>query len=121
MAIDANVINIRPTKKQVQVKIPDGSKIQSTHERDIDWPGLPASAKSAHIIPKLKQQSLLSIVKICKAGCKIIFQQKICIVLFNNKVLMYGTICPRTNLWLVPLKMQNWITKQNKKMTLTTQ
>ena len=94
MAVDANLINIRPTTKQLQVKIPDGSKIQSTHECDIDWFNLPVLAKSEHIIPKLQQQSLLSVVKICKAGYKITIQHSICIVIYNNKISIYGTRCP---------------------------
>ena len=46
--------------------------MQSTHKCEMDWPMLPLSERKAHIIPKLAQQSLLSVVKLCAAGCRVI-------------------------------------------------
>ena len=59
IAVNANVTNIRPTTNPLNIIIPDGNTMKSTHECDINWPDLPAVALTAHIIPQLKQQSLL--------------------------------------------------------------
>ena len=46
--------------------------MQSTHDGALDIPGLPPSARYAHVIPGIKY-SLLSIVRLCNAGCEIVF------------------------------------------------
>ena len=73
MAVQAQVKNTVPTTNKINAIITDGTNMQSTHECEIDWPKLPLNARQAHIIPKLAQQSLLSVVKLCAAGCKGIF------------------------------------------------
>ena len=108
MSVHAHVENIRPTKNPLKVVIPDGSKMESTHECDIAWPALPKNATTGHIIPQLTQQSLLSVVKLCDAGCTVTFKHESCIISYNEKIVMYGIKCPRTRLWLVPLNMQQW-------------
>jgi hypothetical protein len=75
----------------------------STHQCDIGWPFSPPKARTAHIIPNLSQQSLLSIVKLCNQGCTVMFKHKCCIIIDGGQIVMYGTKCPRTGLWLVPL------------------
>ena len=49
-----------------------------------------------HIVPKLAQQSLLSVVKLRNAGCSVIFEDDCYIVMYNRKIVMYGTKCPKT-------------------------
>ena len=105
-AITAKVTNVRPTQNPINVVIPDGNKITSTHKCDINWPNMPKNAISGHIVPKLAQQSLLSVVKLCNAGCSVIFEHDCCIVMYNGKIVLYGTKCPKTGLWLVPLRMK---------------
>lgn len=73
MSVSATVNNVRPTTNKLDIIIPDGSKMQSTHKCDIDRPFLPAQAQTAHIIPQLSNQSLLLVVKLCDAGCKVVF------------------------------------------------
>ena len=73
VAPNAEVQNIRPTDNVFKLKFPNVDHIRSTHQCNIDWPDLPENAKKAHIIPQLQQQSLLSVLKLCDAGCKVTF------------------------------------------------
>ena len=50
----------------------NGEQVQSTHDGALDIPGLPPGARYAHVIPGIKN-SLLSIVRLCNAGCEIVF------------------------------------------------
>ena len=79
----------------------------SSEECDIDWPVLPPEAKSGHILPSLKNHALISVVKLCDAGCEVVFKHNCCLVIYNKKVIMYGVRCPRSHLWLVPLAITN--------------
>ena len=50
----AKVLNINPTNTPIHVTIPDGITISSTHDCNLDWPGLSETATAGHIIPRLK-------------------------------------------------------------------
>ena len=109
----------RPTSNPITVVIPDGRKMKSTEEGDADWPSLPENARSGHIIPSIKSYALISVVKLCDAGCEVIFRHNCCLVLYNNKIVLYGVRCPRTRLWMVPLT-QKQSTTSNKNNTVFT-
>ena len=53
MVEGAPVINKQPAKKPIQIMMPDGSKIQSTHTCNLDIPWLPHAMTEAHIVPGL--------------------------------------------------------------------
>ena len=74
MVVQAKVKNVKPTTNHLKVIIPDDKGMKSTHECEINWPDVPIYAKMAHIIPQLAHQSLLSMVKLCTAGCTVIFK-----------------------------------------------
>ena len=107
IAVNAKVKNVRLTNNPLNIIIPDGNTMTSTHVCNIDWPSLPKCATEAHIIPQLKNQSLLSVVKLCDAGCDITFLGNECTIQYNGKTVLEGIKCPRTNLWLVPLDELN--------------
>ena len=73
ISIEAEVNNKRPAMNPLTVMIPDGSILQTTHECDINWPCLPQSARIGHILPGLKNKTLLSVVQLCAAGCTVLF------------------------------------------------
>ena len=73
MVVQDQVNNIVPNTNQLNVIIPDGNDMNSKYECEINWPRLPLQVRKAHIIPKLAQQSLLSVVKLCASGYKVIF------------------------------------------------
>ena len=107
LAITSQVKNKRKATNPISVVQPDGNNMISTEECDLDWPELPAEARTGHILQNLKNYALISVVKLCDAGCNVIFQHDCCLVIYNNKIIMYGTRCPRTKLWMVPLSLRN--------------
>jgi hypothetical protein len=69
--------NIHVAKKPIHISLPDGKKILSTHICDVDILGLPHKL-IGHIVPYMKMASLLGIRVLCKAGCKVIFEDEKC-------------------------------------------
>ena len=66
--------NIRPTTNPIRLKAAEGSYLETTHEGEIDMPGLPAAARKAHICPQLANTSLISIKTLVDAGCEVLFR-----------------------------------------------
>ena len=65
----APAISIRRTENPISISQPDGGKLESTHECEIDNPQLPQAARKAHIVPGLAHTSLVSIKMLIDAGC----------------------------------------------------
>jgi len=84
--------NKRPAIKPLTINLP----IKSTHICDIDIPGLPTTL-TGHIVPNLAIASLFGIRVLCKAGCKVLFDDDKCDV-FIKASLSYVVIkiCPQT-------------------------
>jgi hypothetical protein len=98
----AAVDNKRIVVSPLTIYLPDGKKIQSTHVCDINIPGLPTTL-TGHIVPPLTIASLIGIRPLCNAGCKVIFDNKKCDVIFNRKVILRGFKDPSTDLWTLPI------------------
>ncbi len=56
--------------------------------------------------------SLIGIRKLCKAGCKVVFDNKKCEVCYENKIILRGYKDLTTDLWTLPII--------NKEITKTT-
>jgi hypothetical protein len=69
--------NICVAMKPIHISLPDGKKIVSTHICDVDIPGLPHKL-IGHIFPNMKMVSLLGTCILCKAGCKVNFDDEKC-------------------------------------------
>jgi hypothetical protein len=80
-----DVENKRLATKPLTVNLPDGRKIKSTHVCNIDIPGLPI-ALTGHIILDLKIALLFGICPLCKVGCKVIFENEQCDVVYEGRV-----------------------------------
>jgi hypothetical protein len=93
--------NICVACNPINISLPDGKRITSTHTCDIIIPGLPQTLVR-HIIPEMKMASLLRIRILCKAGCEVIFDNEKCWVTFNGKTIMTGSKDPTSNLWTLP-------------------
>ena len=108
------IINIKQTDKPISVQLPDNHHIKSTHTGNLDIPSLPLEATEAHLFPDLGATSLLSIGKLCDAGCEAKFRATDCIITFMGDVILKGTRNHTTtnNLWQVATTKQNE-TKQN--------
>jgi hypothetical protein len=102
---DCPVTNIHPTSTGINVTIPDGSNITSSHTALLRLPPtLPLGARIAHIFPGLKSGSLISIGQLCDHGCTAFFDAKQLRISYNNEIIMTGFRSVDTNnLWLLQL------------------
>lgn len=73
--VDAPCKNKQPTLHPITVELPNGSTIQSTHTAELTIEGIPHQASTADILPGLHRHSLLSVAKLCDAGCNVVFDQ----------------------------------------------
>ena len=96
------VDNIRPSNKPIHISLPDGKQIVSAQVCDINIPGLPITL-TGHIVPDMKMASLLGIRVLCKAGCKVIFDDQKCRVIFKGTTILTGHKDPTSDLWIIPL------------------
>ena len=71
---------------------------QSVHICTLDLPNLLPGAPVAHIIPGLALHSLLSIVTMCNASCRVTFTKINCTITYPGRVIIYGQKCTRTSL-----------------------
>jgi hypothetical protein len=94
--------NKRLTENPITILLPDGTKVTSMHISNITMPGLPFILVG-HIVHKMKIASLLGIQVLCKAHCKVIFDEEKCQVIFNHKVILTGYKDPSSNLWTLPI------------------
>jgi hypothetical protein len=97
----ADVDNKGPATVPLTINLPDGKWVLSTHVCDIRIPGLP-TVLTGHIVPSLCIASLIGIRPLFKAGCKVIFDNKKCDVVFDGVVILHGFKDPITNLWTLP-------------------
>jgi len=95
--------NLRPTTKPLRLKTADGNYIETTHEGEIDIPGLPQAARKAHICPGLANMSLVGIKTLVDAGCEVLFSKDDCIVLYKGSIVWKGGRQARSGLWILPL------------------
>jgi hypothetical protein len=94
--------NICVATKTIQISLPDGKKILSTHICDVDILGLPHKL-IGHIVPDMKMASLLGIRILCKAGCEVTFDDEKCRVNFQGNTILMGYKDPASNLWMLPI------------------
>ena len=74
----APAVNVVPAKNPINILLPNGKRIQSTHTCNLDIPWLPAHITEAHIVPGLSHSSLISTQKFCDAGCTVVFDEEEC-------------------------------------------
>jgi hypothetical protein len=98
-----NVDNKRSASNPITINLPDGRKVKSTHVCDFIVPGLPTPLVG-HIVPGLAVASLVGIRPLCKAGCKVVFDDEKCDVIFGGQVILRGFKDPSTDLWTIPIK-----------------
>ena len=95
---------IGTTKSTITVGLTDGNILHSTNDLCLlDIPQLPLQARGAHLLPGISHSSLLSIRKLCDAGCTSRFDNNNVTIDHNNKIIIYGTRDLRTGLWRIPL------------------
>jgi hypothetical protein len=90
----------------LNVNMPNGTAIQSSHTCNLLLPDLPPQARHAHILPGLVNNSLIPLGKLCDNGCSVTFTQDQVTVSKNEKCVMYGSRDPKLRLWRVNLKQR---------------
>eukprot|EP00804_Cyclotella_cryptica_P023697 CCRYP_019320-RA/>CCRYP_019320-RA protein AED:0.37 eAED:0.35 QI:0/0/0/1/1/1/6/0/1607 len=98
-----DVLNQKPATNPLRIKLPDGNFITSTHTCNLNIPWLPMSMTEAHIVPGLAHSSLVATKKFCDAGCRVSFDATACHIFLRGKLVLTGTRCPTTGLWIIPL------------------
>ena len=88
------------------MKNASGEWLETTHEGEIDIPGLPAAARKAQTCPQLAHISLISIKTLVDAGCTVTFNKHECIVQYKEKAVWQGQREASTGLWILPLSAE---------------
>ncbi len=109
-----DVINRRVATKPLTMNLPDGRKVKSMHVCDITIPGLPGTL-TGHIIPALKTALLIGIHPLCKVGCKVVFDDVKCDVVYKGRVILQGYKDLSTDLWTLPIKIEGMRTTPSHK------
>jgi hypothetical protein len=85
----------------MDVSIPDGAVMSSTHEANLPFTQLPTEATDMHIYQKMPYP-LLSTGKFCDAGCKAIFDAKGVTIQKDLKTILSGSRNYQ-GLWTIPI------------------
>jgi hypothetical protein len=104
-----DVANKRVATKPLTVNLPDGRKVKSTHACNINIPGLPVTL-TGHIIPDLKTALLIGICPLCKMGCKVVFDDVKCDVVYKGRVILQGYKDLSTDQWTLPITNEGMLT-----------
>ena len=97
----------------IQVKQPNGQILHYTKGYRLILVTIPEGDREAHILPGLANISLISIGKLCDAGCEDSFNQHTMDVTKNEQVLLQVTGEVMTGLWRVPLQSLDITTHQS--------
>ncbi len=96
------VLNKRIATCPLSVALADGCRVMSTHMCNIELPGLPATL-IGHIVSELSFASLFGIRVLTEAGCTVKFDNKKCVVKYNDKTILVSLKDPATDLWTLPI------------------
>jgi len=88
-----------PATDPVAIHTPSGSILHSTHEVEIDVPGLPAVTGHGYIVPHLVTQPLLSVSQLCDASCKMAFTADTITISHNQAIIMTGHYTATSKQW----------------------
>jgi hypothetical protein len=91
------------TETPLEVRLPNGATIASTHTATLDLPSLPHAAKQYHILPGLAQHSFLSVGQMCYSGFAVIFTATKVEVTNGAVTILSGQRDKESGMWRVPL------------------
>ena len=105
--------------RPLMVKLPNGDTVRSSHIAELDLPLLPHGGREAHIVPGLASHSLVSVVKLCNAGCQVDIRDISCDIRYKEKTIVQCSKDVSTGLWRMPLtngiEKPTYDTQQNDK------
>ena len=82
--------NVQILPITLNINLPDGEMVHSTHICEVKIPGLP-HVLEGHIILALNVASLIGIQILCKVGCWIVFTDTACYVKNNGIIMLWKT------------------------------
>jgi hypothetical protein len=97
--VTAPLANKQVANTPIQVRLPDGASIQSSHTCDLVLHQIPDTEKKAHVIPGLSTRSLLSVGQLVDSNCSVIFDKSKVQVLHKNANILEGRRNLRNGLW----------------------
>ena len=71
LLLTAPVFKKMVADRPLMVKLPNGDTVRLSHIVELDLPLLPRRGWETHIVPGLASHSLVSVVKLCNAGCQV--------------------------------------------------
>jgi hypothetical protein len=86
----------------LEVRLPNGATIVSTHTATLNMPSLPHAARQAHILPGLAQHPLLSVGQMCDSGCAVTFTGTKVIVKNGGSTILTSQQDKESGLWRPP-------------------
>jgi hypothetical protein len=93
------LLNKIVTDNPLQLRIPNGDTIASTHEGNLNFPELPDDATKTHVVPELDQLSLLSLTQLTKHGCTATITNETIEIYYEGNIIMTGTRSDESTLW----------------------
>jgi hypothetical protein len=88
----------------LEVCLPNGATIASTHTATLNMPSLPHAARQAYILPRLSQHSVLSMGQMCDSGCAVTFTATKVTVTNDGSTILTGQRDKESGLWRAPLE-----------------
>ena len=101
--LDGPYVNAIPITQGIDVLLPSGTQIRSSHTAQLIFSGLPLSATQCYVFPDLITGSLLSIGLLCNHGCVAKFDATTVAIFHYNNIIITGFCCPHTKLWTINL------------------
>ena len=106
LQINSECVDKRQTDEGLNVHLPDGLVITSTHTAMMNIPQLPMKARRAHMFPDISH-AFLSISMLCDEDYMAIFDEKRVYIIKNGNVLLHGIRDSVTNLYVVNMSTDN--------------
>jgi hypothetical protein len=101
---NAPILSKEANHLPIKVTLPDNTKLISSHKCKLPLANVPAPADEGYILPGMKNHSLISVTKLCNAGCEVTFNKDECVVKHHGREVTRGTKNQGNGLWYVPLK-----------------
>jgi hypothetical protein len=89
---DSPCVEKTATTLGINVRLPNGYIIMSTHTALLDLPTLPLAARQAHLFPDLSNSALLSISQVCDHGFEARFNSKTVRIMHDDTVIFAGLV-----------------------------
>jgi hypothetical protein len=88
----------------LEVCMPNGTTIASTHTATLNMPSLQYASRQAHILHGLAQHSLLSVGEMCDSGCAVTFTATKVTVTNGGSEILTGQRDKESGMWHAPLE-----------------